>query len=181
MALTLMPCGPSSVASDAVRLTSASLLMPYKPPPAMNAPAETWLMIRPPPRASIEGRTACVHTSAPMTFTRTTRSNQSSGSVASDVRGISFISAALLTRMSIPPKRSTAPVGHRPRRLRIGDVDTDPDRRVAVSRQLRRGVIGLLAFQIGEHDRGADLGERPAVHLADPAGATRDDGDLAVQ
>ena len=32
----------------------------------MNAPPDTWLMMRPPPRSSIDGTTAREHTSAPM-------------------------------------------------------------------------------------------------------------------
>ena len=34
-------------------------------PPAMNAPAERPLMMRPPPRSVIDGSTACVQSSGP--------------------------------------------------------------------------------------------------------------------
>ena len=77
-------------------------------PPGMNAPPDTWLMMRPPPRSSIDGTTAREHTSAPITLTFITRSHQSSGNVRIDALGISFMSAALLTRMSMPPNVSIA-------------------------------------------------------------------------
>src|SRR3954451_7426643 len=77
-------------------------------PPGMNAPPDTWLMMRPPPRSSIAGTAAREHTSAPITLTFITRSHQSSGRVRIDPIGISFINAALLMRMSTPPNSSLA-------------------------------------------------------------------------
>jgi hypothetical protein len=77
-------------------------------PPAMNAPADTWLMIRPPPRCTIDGLTARAHNIAPSTFTRITRSNHSGVSSSRSAVGISVINAALFTRMSTPPNVLTA-------------------------------------------------------------------------
>ena len=73
----------------------------------MNPPADEPLMIRPPPRETIDSSTAFEHTTAPITFTRITRSNHSVGRSIRLDAGSSVMSAALFTRMSIPPNRST--------------------------------------------------------------------------
>ena len=122
-----------------------------------------------------------MHTNAPMTFTRTTRSNQSRGSAASEVRGISFISAALLTRMSTPPNRPTACSAID--RAASGSVMSTctPIAWCPSAASLAAACSACSASRSASTTAAPGLGERPAVHLADPAGATRHDGDLALQ
>ena len=85
-------------------------------------------MILPPPRSIIDGTHACAQISAPLTFTAITRSHQSRRSRASGLYGIWLISAALLTRMSIPPNVSRTRVRQRLHGGRLDDVDVDADR-----------------------------------------------------
>ena len=150
-------------------------------PPGMNAPPDTWLMMRPPPRSSIDGTTAREHTSAPITLTFITRSHQSSGRVRSDPIGISFINAALLTRMSTPPNSSVAACTIAVGGVGVGDVDRHADRVAPLGAQLCGVLLGPLAVEIGEHHLRPGGGEAPAVLLAAAAGAPGDDRDLAVQ
>ena len=45
--------------------------------------------------------------------------------------------------------------------------------------ELLGGTLRGLGVDVGEHDRGADLGEGPAVDRADATGAAGDDRDLS--
>ena len=65
-------------------------------------------------------------------------------------------------------------------RLGSSDVDGDADRARAAARcELLGGTLRGLGVDVGEHDRGADLGEGAAVDRADAAGAAGDDRDLS--
>ena len=112
MALARMPRVPCEVAMDRARECI----------PAFDAAYATWLMsplkaevdemltITPPPAASMCGSAKCAQRKAPRRFTAIVRSHTATGVVSASLSWPSISgpkAAALLTRMSRRPKRST--------------------------------------------------------------------------
>ena len=88
--------------------------------------------------------------------------------------------AALLTRKSIPPNRSTAAVGHGRGRVVVGDVDPHAPRRSRPPAAMACAVsLGAGLVDVGDHHRRAGRGQPLGVGAADAAPRAGHDGDLA--
>ena len=148
-------------------------------PPAVNAPAESPLMMRPPPRPVMDSSTAWVHRRGPRRLTFITRSHSPTGMLDSPYGGRSVMIAALLIRMSMPPKASTAAAAIAWVDSRGGDVDTDADHPVTLSGQFFGGVFGCGGVDIGDNHRSTCLAQGVGVDDADAAGTSGDDGHLS--
>ena len=89
--------------------------------------------------------------------------------------------AALLTRMSIPPNASTAASAM----ALVDSADRTSTPTPTTGWPFALNVLGRrvggVGVEVGEHDRGASVGERLGVHDPDASRTTGDDGDLAGQ
>ena len=137
-------------------------------------------MMRPPPRSVMDGTTACVQSSGPRRFTLMTRSHSAVGMSREAEAWKVGHDRGVVDQDVDAPERFGRGGRHCLCRLGSSDVDGDADRARAGARcELLGGTLRGFRVDVGEHDRGADLGERPAVDRPDAAGAAGDDRDLS--